>query len=321
MKSKKILLSFIGSNDAGRLIGKNDGAVITAMNNEPFDSAILLWNENKEGNPKFSAIVEYVKSEIISRKLAKKVEVQELKLTDVTDHNLIYTGLKAFTDTLPKSEKLLYTAAISSGTPAMQVSWILLAESGDFSEQFPLRLIKVLDPKFGKTKNVEVKLETSLPKIVRLKEENENLKKDLIPTAILEIEKGKLLIGRDEIPLSPIEFAYYRYFSERNKSGEGLEKFSGLYIPVKFIEKIYQFHEESFPVLDINREELRRMIKNGNELSASTFRGNISKINRKMRESLDNETLIEIFRITSEGKRGAKFYGINAPPEKVLINE
>ena len=44
----KILLSFVGSNDAGRLLkhSKGEGAIITALRNEGFDEVILLWNEN-----------------------------------------------------------------------------------------------------------------------------------------------------------------------------------------------------------------------------------------------------------------------------------
>lgn len=37
-----ILLSFIGTNDAGKLIDKNDGAILTALSNEKFDEVILF---------------------------------------------------------------------------------------------------------------------------------------------------------------------------------------------------------------------------------------------------------------------------------------
>lgn len=321
MKKKHVLLSFVGNNDAGKLKGQNDGAILTALSNQKFEEVILLRTATVRKEFDYCLITNYLTEEIINRKLAKNVITLELPINNVIDHNQIYTALKNFTDTLKKDESFTYTAAISSGTPAMQVCWILLAESGDFSERNKLKLVQIKDPKYGKSENLPVKIDTALPKIIRLKEEVESLKKDLIPTANLERESGRLFIGREEIPLAPIEFAYYRYFAERTKSGEELEKFSGLYIPINFIEKIYEYHEESFPVLDINREDLRRMIKSKNELSASTFRGNISKINRKIRESLDNETLTELFQITSEGKRGAKFYGIVAPSEKILISE
>ncbi len=174
---KKIFLSFIGSNDAGKLNSQYDGAIITALTNEKFDEAVLYWNNNKEGKTNFSEIADYLSKEIKKRKLLKKILLTELNLKDITDHNEIYTILQQQTDKLIKDKNHFYTAAISSGTPAMQVCWILLAESGDFSEIFPLRLVKVKDPRYGPSKNIEVKLETSLPRIIRLKEENENLKK------------------------------------------------------------------------------------------------------------------------------------------------
>ena len=81
----------------------------------------------------------------------------------------------------------------------MQVCWILLAESGDFSELNSLRLIQVKDPKFGKSENLLVKIDTSLPRILRLKEEVKTLKKDLIPSAIITITKPGLKIDETDI--------------------------------------------------------------------------------------------------------------------------
>lgn len=316
-KNKNILISFVGSNDLGK--DGNDGAILTALNNEKFDEVILLWNQSKNKLYDFSLITNHVKKTIIKRKIAKKIIAVELKLNDVTDHNEIYSKLKEFTDNLDKSEKNLYTAAISSGTPAMQVCWILLAESGDFSETNPLSLIKVTDPKFSKSQNVPVKLNTALPKIIRLKQENLKLKKDFLPIAKLILETGQLFIGNIEIPFSPIEFSYYRYFAERIKEGKNLEKISGITIPHHFLEKVYQYHQESFPVLDLNREEIRQTLKSNKELGMSTFRGNVTKINRKIKERIETLSIIEQFKITSQGKRGAKFYGILSTEDKILI--
>ena len=83
----------------------------------------------------------------------------------------------------------------------MQVCWILLSESGDFSDSNPLRLVQIKDPKFGKSENVPVKIDTSLPRIVRLKEEVKGLK-DLLPSAIISISKPGLIIDDKEIVFS-----------------------------------------------------------------------------------------------------------------------
>ncbi|NJD22050.1 MAG: hypothetical protein FIA82_05205 [Melioribacter sp.] len=320
MSKKKVLLSFVGTNDAGKLLSNSDGAILTALKNEKFDEVILIWNETKVGTYQYSEIVSYLSSEILKRKLSKKTLEHQIVLKDITDHNEIYSSLKLFTDSLPKTDFIKYSAAISSGTPSMQVCWILLAESGDFSEEFPLRLIKVKDPKFGKSLNIVVKLSSALPRIIRLKEEVISLKQDLIPVAEVNIQKGILKIRAQIISLTPIEFCYYRYFAERAKNNCETEKYYGFSISLAFMKKIYSYHEESFPSLDLNREDLRKMIKSQSQMPITTFRGNVSKINRKIREYLDNETLISNFSISIEGKRGAKFYSIKTSPAKIIIN-
>lgn len=317
MAKKKVLLSFVGFNDAGKLVGKKNGAILTAVKNEKFNEVILLWNDSKIEDITFEYILKHVKSELLKQRIIVKDYL--LTFNDVTDHNEIYNVIKKFTDTLPKTSNIKYSAAISSGTPSMQVCWILLAESGDFSEIYPLRLIKIKDPKFGKSENIEVKLDSTLPKIIRLKNELENLKKDLIPTAVVETKRGLIKIGKYDVDLSPIEFCYYRYFAERVLKNVGDEKFAGFSVSLKFMEEILNYHKESFPDLELNRLDLQNMLNKQNELGIQTFRGNISKVNKKIKNTLRNETLTKYFSISIEGKRGAKFYGIKASKAKIKI--
>ena len=318
---KKILISFVGSNDAGELLGKNDGAILTALQNENFDEVILLWNEGKGKEVKYSEIVRHIRREIKNRKLATKSSDEEFVFKDVTDHNEIYQKLKEFTDSLEKNENISYTASINSGTPAMSVCWILLAESGDFSEEYPLRLIKVKDPRFGNDGNVEVKLNTSLPKIIRLKKEVDKLKEDLIPKCKIYIEKGKIFIGEKEIDFAPTQFCYYRYFAQRAIENKGKENFPRFDPPLHFVKAVYEYHKQTFPNLDVNRQFLLDIINGRETWSLETFRSNISKLNKKLEETLGNLSLFELFRISIEGKRGKKFYGINAPGNKFEIVE
>ena len=323
IKNKKTLLSFVGSNDAGKLLdnSKGDGAIVTALRNEFFDEVLLLWNENNYFTPTYTNIVKYLKKTIKQLELAKKVSDHRMDILDVTNHNEIYSSIKIFVDELPKENNIEYTASVTSGTPAMQVCWILLGESGEFSEEYPLRLIQVKDPRFGKSKNVEIDLDTTLPKIISLKEEVETLKKDLVPAVTVDVKRGKISIGDIAITLSPIEFCYYRYFAERVLDGLGDEKFSGISVSLKFMSKIFQYHEESFKDLDLNREDLRKMINKKLELGISTFRGNVSKANKKIKTELNNETLSNLFAISVVGGRGAKFYGIKASPDKFIIKK
>lgn len=318
-KKKTILISFVGTNDAGKLKNPSDGAILTALTNEKFDEVILLWNKSGRKEIDFLAISDYLKNEIKKRKLAKRIEIVELPIKDVTDHNQIYLALKEFTDKLEKTEDRHYTAAISSGTPAMQVCWILLTESADFSEASSLRLIQVKDPKFAKSENALVKIDTTLPKIIRLKEEVEILKKDLIPAATITITKPGLKIGDIEIILSPMELTYYKYFAERVIAEKGDEKFSGFNTSNAFLDRVIEIHKELFPDLDSNRMELTSIRKKDIGLSIYTFRGNLSKLNKKIRDTLNNNTISETFEIKGEGGRGHLFYEIRAPKDKLVI--
>lgn len=315
-KKKKVFISFVGTNDAGKLINKEDGAILTTLKKIKFDEIILLWNENPDIN--FEEIANYIQKEILRRKYCSKVQVEKIAIKDVTDHNEIYQHLKNFTDKLPKNKFIEYYAGITSGSPAMQVCWILLAESGDFSIENSLQLLYVKNPKYGGEIIKKIKLDSYLPRIVKIKEENEQLK-NLLPELRFTISDGRVFIGDEEVPLSPIEFSYYRYFAELKKNNIESVKFSGFYAPKEFLEKIFRFHEESFPDLDLNRFDLKKMLEKGESISLTTVRGNISKINKKIKTILRDENIYKYYLITIEGKRGAKLYGIKIEKDKIRI--
>jgi hypothetical protein len=312
IKPIRVLLSFVGINDAGKLDNKPDGVILSALTNGTFDEVILLWNNTNRKGVDFQDISFYLKKEALSRKLCKKVMLVELSIKDVADHNQIYPKLKVFCDSLDKSKNNLYSASISSGTPAMQVCWILLAESGDFSDKNPLNLFRVRDPRFGISENIPVHLDTALPRI-------QKMKKDLMPIAVIDIVKGQLKIGNIIIDLTPMEFCYYRYFAERVRDGLGSEKFSGFWTTRKFLESIYHFHEESYPDLYSMRDTIQKMLKEEVDLLLTTFRGNVTKANKKIHREMKNDTLATEFEISSEGNRGAKFYGLKASAVKIVI--
>lgn len=172
-KVPRILLSFVGTNDAGKLRGENDGAVLTVFKKRKFDEVHLIWNTSEAKNVSFEQIAKYVKDEIIKRKYCSNVRPHRFDCDDVTDHNEIYPKLLAFCNSLGTTEGRKFTAAIASGTPAMQVCWILMAESGDF----PLELIRSNEPRFGKAPVTPIRLGTGLPRIIRLEQENEFLRR------------------------------------------------------------------------------------------------------------------------------------------------
>jgi sigma54-dependent transcription regulator len=124
----KALLSFVGTNDAGNLNGKPDGAILTVFRKLRFDEVHLLWNPAAPRGISFEDIAKHVRFEIEDRGYARRVSLHRFDCKDVTDHNEIYPKLLAVCNALKSSKTRKFTAAIASGTPAMQVCWILMAE-------------------------------------------------------------------------------------------------------------------------------------------------------------------------------------------------
>ncbi len=313
----RILLSFVGSNDKGKSMGASDGAILTVFKRRSFDEVHLLWNPSDKED--FQEIAKYVRDEILERGYCTSVTLHRFDCDNVTDHDEIYPKLLAACTSLKPSPTRKFTAAIASGTPAMQVCWILMAESGDF----PLALIRSNEPKFGKPLVTPVKLGTGLPRIIRLQQENQQLRREneaLIP--FLEIRRidGSVAIGGIKIPLGAIESVYYRYFAERARKGEPSERLSGRSVPNRFLRQILEYHIESFPEADSSRFDLERMARRNETLAMETFRGNLSKANKKVRQVISNPSWVKIFAIVAEGPRNARTYGLHIPPEKIVID-
>ena len=311
---KKLLVSFIGNNDAGKLIGKNDGAILTLLSKRKFEEIHLLWNPSENKDINFYKIAKYVKSEIIKRGYSNEIILHAIELNNVTDHNEIYPKLLRFCKSLNLDENSEVYSAISSGTPSMQVCWILMAESGDF----PLKLIRTNEPKFGGPVINEVKLGIGLPRVIRLETENKILK-ELIPNLTLNVEESKITIGESEVNFSPIQFCYYRYFIERARSLLKFQKFSGLDTPKDFLKKIISFHKESFPEANAYRQDLEKLFKNEYGLTNYTFRSNITKLNKSILKITKNIGVYNIFAVKAWGSRTNKHYGIDVPIEKIKI--
>ncbi len=145
-------ISFIGTNDAGKLSQNDDGAVLTILKGRKFDKIILLYNAGgiiKNLNIAYKDIAEYLKKEIIERNYCKpeKISINELIFEDVADHSSVYPVLLDYLQkTFPNATEEQIYAGISSGTPAMQTSWILFAET----DIFPLQLIRSVEKRHAK---------------------------------------------------------------------------------------------------------------------------------------------------------------------------
>ncbi len=314
-EKKSILISFIGTNDAGKLNYKNDGAVLTVLKNIKFDEVNLLWTSYYKPEINYDYISRYVKNEIEKREYAGKVRRHYFELDDVVDHNEIYPKLLSFLGKNFNPENVKVTAAIASGTPAMQACWILIAESGEF----PLELIRSNEPETGKPAVTKVKLGAHLPKIRMLQNENENLRKSLYPEAIINVKKSEIHINGKLIKFSPLEFCYYRYFLTKITTDDGDLKVQGYSMPREFCEKIIGYFDESYKPYDINIRELKKKLSEFENISVNNFRSTVSKLNKKIRKHPLPANLRLFYEITSTGPRFSKSYGLGVPKEKIRV--
>ncbi|MFZ4589364.1 MAG: RNA repair transcriptional activator RtcR family protein [Ignavibacteria bacterium] len=311
---KTSLISFVGTNDRGtdNKGGKSDGAIITALKERKFNVLHLIYNPTESGNTNFYDIAVRVKNEALKKKCFSKENIflHSFECENVTDHNDIYPKLLKLCESLPKG--IEYTAAIASGTPAMQVCWILMAESGDFK----IKLIRSNEPRFGKPLVTEVILDTSLPQIKRLKEEKKLLIKDKLKTApVLCVDRKhkEIKIGKNVLKLSPIEYSYYIYFINRTFKSNAYLETDIATMPEEFYKDIINIHRKSFPQAD----SIRMASEIAKGISTSTFRSNISKLNKKIKSIFLDNSLNQYYQITSHGSRFYKKYGIELPKEKI----
>jgi len=168
-KTHRILLSFVGTNDVDKTSGRPGGLILTILKKRKFDEVHLLWNYSEVKNLSDEEMAKHVRDQVLSRGYCNTVKLHRVDCSDVTDHNEIYPKLLAVCQSLKPSPGRRFTAAIASGTPAMQVCWILLAESGDF----PVELKRGNEPWVGRQPVAPIRLSSSLPRILRLEQENE----------------------------------------------------------------------------------------------------------------------------------------------------
>lgn len=187
-----------------------------------------------------------------------------------------------------------------------------MAESGDFK----IKLIRSNEPRFGKPLVTEVILDTSLPQIKRLKEEKKLLIKDKLKTApVLCVDRKhkEIKIGKNVLKLSPIEYSYYIYFINRTFKSNAYLETDIATMPEEFYKDIINIHRKSFPQAD----SIRMASEIAKGISTSTFRSNISKLNKKIKSIFLDNSLNQYYQITSHGSRFYKKYGIELPKEKI----
>lgn len=309
------LISFVGTTD-GQLAPERKGPILTAVSELRPAEVTLIVTEGDNDRIDYQAYAGAVKKAIASMNPDIKVRRVTMDLNDPADHNDIYPKLRAIVSKVSESGQPL-VAAISSGTPSMQVCWILLAESGEAT----IKLIRTVDPALSKKTIRDVKLGIGLPRIQALEEENSDLQAIAIPPVTLYIRKGILMIGKEIVNLSPRMFTYYRYFLERSiksqNSADAMLEVRGVFVGGDFSTRIVAYHEESFP--EKEDEDIHMMSKKNLDFESSVFRSTISKLNKRITDTVKDPRVHRYLVVRAEGPKSARQYFVTLPPSKISI--
>jgi len=140
-KPKRVLLTFVGSHDPyrGDGPGSGDGPVLSLANHEQFE-AVHLFHNNDEYLRRASGVLK----EINARWQNTAVNYEEIRVTDPTNHDLLYELMhnKCCNISEHYGKSADFTVATSSGTPQMQTCWLLLVLGGVFKA----RLVQLAPP-------------------------------------------------------------------------------------------------------------------------------------------------------------------------------
>jgi len=138
-----ILLSFTGFHDpfgASAIgTGSRAGPLLTVVNEMDFDM-VYLFDTPKLGEKTIAS-----REAILERHPDCKVEILEVPLKDPTNYLGILRQLRShFKKLNRKHPDARYFISVSSGTPHMHASWLLLAASGEI----PARILQAIPPEF-----------------------------------------------------------------------------------------------------------------------------------------------------------------------------
>ena len=311
-----VLLTFVGTTDI-KLIEESRGPALSAvLGLKPKHVVLIATTGDGVRHDLLAGAVQFNK--LIKRVVpGTKTSIVDMEISDPTDHNEIYPKLREIVQSFSNDNTEL-VAAISSGTPSMQVCWILLAESGDAK----LRLYRTVETELTDKPLRPVHLDSALPRIIALEEENRQLRQIVIRPLELFIRQGIVKVGTDIIHLSPTQFAFYRFFIERIRQSKGAGdhryRVSSRMMDDAFTETIDAYLLESFP--DRADSDGTYGKKKQRMIPAEQFRSTISKLNKKFHESLD-EHLAGYYTINHVGPKQARSYGVSLDHTQIRIKD
>lgn len=223
----EVLLSFTGFHDpfAETALdgGQQTGPVLTVIAERNFDKVRLFLT------PKLVEKTEATRAAIKARHAGVEVELLEVPLADPTNYLGILRQLrKHFRALCKKHPDANYSISVSSGTPHMHASWILLAASGEI----PAKILQSSPPQFvreGRSPVKEIDLTAKdFPQITRPLENTIELDDDE-EQAIIEACREVAIVGEDPAFLKALRQAYiYAQYDDTNvlllgETGSGKE--------------------------------------------------------------------------------------------------
>lgn len=203
----KILISFIGNQDAKGLKNNTNGPILSILRKRQFDSLYLLFNNDSYWN----AMLE-MQAFCNQKYPLMRVEFREAKSIDPINYNLVYPSMYEVVQKIQKQNpEGKFTISVTSGTPTMHSCWVLLV----FGGVIQAKLIQIskqsgiseIDFKLDEFPSITAAEEIKA-KLTTLSRENEILKKNM--NLQDQIEHG-FYIPDDGIDLeNEMIIAYYK---------------------------------------------------------------------------------------------------------------
>lgn len=156
-------------------------------------------------------------------------------------------------------------------------------------------------------------------KLEKLQYEFQSIIQEIKPEIIFNYNSRTVSIGGKRVLFTSMEYCYYLYFALNAGKNEQDEIFSKDKVRIDLQKRIVDLHKCIFPEMDGIRQELEINVSKNLAVPINTFRAYISKVNKRIRDSLLDIDLFKRYSIQKEGKRGSLQLRLNIPQKKIQI--
>ena len=151
------------------------------------------------------------------------------------------------------------------------------------------------------------------------------------PPLRVDLSEKVVYVGPIGIDMVPMQIVLYVNFLRRKVEGcpfpdrpyclDCMECFPylGDLSKKKTLDEMVNDYQRAYGPSSGRVEEFRRHWEMRGGVDQDTLRQNISKINKTLKENIEDQTLWPFFTITPVGKHGSKRYGVRVEKEKILI--